>query len=605
MNAQGLLEDFKLIMDSIPLGVVLLDRDMRIIRVNKFVEQKLGKRSEEIRGKFCYEVVNNGKICNGCKVIKAIKDASTHVFEIEAFPLVTRNIAVPIKENGKVFAVLELIQNITEEIMLEEELRLKEEKYRELFENSLDAIVITDLEGNIVGVNRGFESITGFSRHEVIGENFTNFVPAKDAKKIFSCYHESFKTGKNIYTIEFEFFTRNGERRIAEGNVSLIKRNGRVIGFQGNFRDVTERKKVEEKLRESEKKYRELWENAGDCLFIIDLEGNFLEVNKAGRELLGYSKEEIRKLNIKDVVEESALSELFSEILDPLKLLKLSKLSKFNEKADISLELPCHTKRGKIWIELRAKPMIENGKVKAIQGIARNITERKKLEAALKDSEELFRTLAEKSLVGIYLIQDGVFKYVNPKLSEFFGYSVEELVGRNPLDFIYPADRDAVSKNLRKLTKGEIESVNELMRFVRRDGETRYSEVYGSRIVYRGKPAIVGTLIDITEKFELAKTRMKCSEQIEKNIENYMLLVDQIRNPLAVIAGIADLKLENANKEELKEVKKIILESVRKIEDVVSKLDRGWFESERVRDSLNEARINCKWLHDLNKQSKL
>ena len=71
----------------------------------------------------------------------------------------------------------------------------------------------------------------------------------------------------------------------------------------------------------------------------------------------------------------------------------------------------------------------------------------------MKDSEELFRTLAEKSLVGIYLIQNGVFKYVNLKLSEFFGYSVEELIGRNPLDFIYPADREVVGENLERMAK--------------------------------------------------------------------------------------------------------------------------------------------------------
>ena len=153
----------------------------------------------------------------------------------------------------------------------------------------MDAIVITDLEGNVVGVNRGFESITGFSRDEVIGESYTKLVPPEDARKIFQKYREAYRSGRDIYSIEFEFLTKSGERRIAEGNVSLIRRDNKIIGFQGNFRDVTERRRMEERLKESERKYRELWENAEDILFIADLEGNLLEVNRAGRELFGYS----------------------------------------------------------------------------------------------------------------------------------------------------------------------------------------------------------------------------------------------------------------------------------------------------------------------------
>ncbi|RLI83095.1 hypothetical protein DRP07_04005, partial [Archaeoglobales archaeon] len=182
----------------------------------------------------------------------------------------------------------------------EEEIMRSEEKYRELFENSLDTILITNLKGEFIEVNKAFERVMGYSKEEVIGRSYRDFIPEEYTEFIFKSFNRAFKAGKSIYGLELEFFTKNRERRYAEGNISLIKQGGKVVAFQGNFRDVTERKRMEEKL---------------------------------------------------------------------------------------------------------------------------------------KDSEEMFRKLAEKSLVGIYLIQDGVFRYVNPKMAELWGYGVEELIGRSPLEF--------------------------------------------------------------------------------------------------------------------------------------------------------------------------
>jgi PAS domain S-box-containing protein len=212
--------------------------------------------------------------------------------------------------------------------------------------------------------------------------------------------------------------------------------------------------------------------------------------------------------------------------------------------------------------------------------IVRDVSEKKRLEEALKESEELFRKLAEKSLVGIYLIQDGVFKYVNPKMSELWGYSVEELIGRSSLDFIHPEDKELVRRNLEARIKGEIESISYRFRVVRKNGEIRYNDVYGSRIIYKGKPAVIGTLLDVTEKIKLEKARLEAFRQIEKNIENYAILVDHIRNPLAAILGLAEMEIKDD------ELRKKFETLVYRIEEIVEKLDKGWLESETVRKFL-------------------
>ncbi len=120
---------------------------------------------------------------------------------------------------------------------------------------------------------------------------------------------------------------------------------------------------------------------------------------------------------------------------------------------------------------------------------------------AIEESEEKFRSLVEKSLVGVYLIQDGVFKYVNPKLAEIFGYRAEELTDKKgPKDLVFPEDWPIVEENLRRRISGEMEAVNYRFRGLTSSEGIIYVEVYGSRTLYRGLPAVIGSLLDITER---------------------------------------------------------------------------------------------------------
>src|SRR5512139_17712 len=119
----------------------------------------------------------------------------------------------------------------------------------------------------------------------------------------------------------------------------------------------------------------------------------------------------------------------------------------------------------------------------------------------LKESEEKFRKLAEKSVVGIYLIQDDLLRYVNPKFAEIFGYEVDELMNRlEATAIVFPEDRPFIEENIRKRISGEVESIHAQFRGIRKDKEIVQVEVYGSRIDHQGRPAVLGTMIDITER---------------------------------------------------------------------------------------------------------
>lgn len=161
-----------------------------------------------------------------------------------------------------------------------------------------------------------------------------------------------------------------------------------------------------------------------------------------------------------------------------------------------------------------------------------------------------FRMLAEGTLTGIYLIEDGLFQYVNPALARMFGYAVAELVGRlGPLDLVYPDDQWLVATNLRRRLEGEIEEVRYRFRSVRKDGSVFPAEVHGRRIEDEGKIAVIGTIVDETERLriegELRATELRWREAErlahvgwwERDlISNKVSLSDEVRRTFGIDA---------------------------------------------------------------------
>ncbi len=139
----------------------------------------------------------------------------------------------------------------------------------------------------------------------------------------------------------------------------------------------------------------------------------------------------------------------------------------------------------------------------------------------LKQSEEKFRKLAEKSVVGIYLIQDELLRYVNPKFAEIFGYEVDEMINRlEATAIVFPEDRPLVEENIRRRVSGEVESIHFQFRGIRKDQEIVQVEVYGSRIDHQGRPAVLGTMMDITDQ-------IRAQERLQESEERYRKLYEE------------------------------------------------------------------------------
>lgn len=221
------------------------------------------------------------------------------------------------------------------------------------------------------------------------------------------------------------------------------------------------------------------------------------------------------------------------------------------------------------------------------------IQERLSTEAQLRESEEKFKILAEKALVGVFIIQGGVFKYVNPMLSEMSGYTCEELLGqKSPGDLAHPEDRAEANEKMVKLARGRSDNERMELRAFRKDGTMVYSEVYSSAIVYLGKPAIIGTVIDITRR-KLAEKELLLAKAAadEASLVKSRILANmshEIRTPLTAIIGMAELLAGeglSAKQREYVEAAKSSAVSLLSLMNSMldlSKMEAGKFELEKV-----------------------
>ena len=144
-----------------------------------------------------------------------------------------------------------IFRDITERKRAEESLKESEERYRGLFENSIEGAFTTDLAGNFTSYNKAMEEITGYSQEESIGRSYKEAVTPETADHIFKEYNKLFRTGEPIPSISYEIIRKDGEKRWIEGCTNVIKKEGRVIGFQGTYRDTTEQKRAREQLEHS------------------------------------------------------------------------------------------------------------------------------------------------------------------------------------------------------------------------------------------------------------------------------------------------------------------------------------------------------------------
>ncbi len=258
--------------------------------------------------------------------------------------------------------------------------------------------------------------------------------------------------------------------------------------------EVADRHRAEEALRESEAKYRSLFEDASVGVYRTTVEGQWLAANPTLARILGFeSPEELMR----------ATSDLNRQFyVDPTVRQEFIRRLQHDDSV-VEFESQVETKDGRlIWISENTRAVRDaGGKLVGFEGTTIDITARRQAENALRESEARYRALADEALVGVYVIQDGRFAYVNPQLAKTFGYPPEEVIGRlGPRDLTAVDDRGAVAEHIRRRVDGEVATVHYEFRGLRKDGSLLDCEALGARTELAGRPAIIGTLLDITDR---------------------------------------------------------------------------------------------------------
>ena len=395
-------------------------------------------------------------------------------------------------------------------------LRESEERVHKIINENADGIIIVDKKGVICFVNPAAEKLFGRKKDELIGNLF------------------GYPIGSNIAT-ELNILHKSLKSVVVDMRVVEIDWEGESV-YLATLRDITARKNVENRLRDAKSFTESIISNVPSILYSVDRLSQISFISPKCEKLYGYTADEFKDDPTK----------LWVETVHPVDRQKLDTIfEKIRNGESYSIEYRIIDKEGNIhWVLDSGNPLLDSdGKVNRLEGNISDITEHKLVEQALKESEERFRMVTEESIVGVYIIQNDKFVYTNPKLAQIFGYMCDEIVDKLTLiDLTYSEDRSLVGKNIRKRIKKNMKSMQYIFRGQRKDGSIIYCESLGRFIRYKNHPAIIGTLMDITERKKMEEELEKYTNNLEEEVKqktNELIQSEKMASLGQLVAGVA------------------------------------------------------------------
>ncbi len=421
-------------------------------------------------------------------------------------------------KTGQVVRTFGVARDITERKQADEALRSQETRFRALIENGSDGIMIVDEKGVMTYSSPSILRIFGYTMKEIVGRNAFELIHPEDLGFSLERFENLLAKPGSSETIQFRFQHQDGGWRWLEATGVNMFNETAVRGIVVNFRDITERKQAEEALRQSEEIYRTLVEQASDGIFIADAEGNYTEVNSRACEMLGYTRAEILQLKISDLLDPSELERT------PLRLDELRQgKSLLTERTFIRKDKSIFP------AEISAK-MLPGGQ---LQAIVRDITERKRAEEQLHDSEERFRATFEQAAVGIaHVGTDGSWLRVNQRLCDIIGYTRDELSGLTFQDITHSDDLQTDLNYVHQILADEIKAYSMEKRYIRKDRSILWINLTVSLVrETSGEPKyFISVVEDITERKHAEAERLQLLNVLESSLnEIYIFDAENLR----------------------------------------------------------------------------
>ena len=387
--------------------------------------------------------------------------------------------------------------------------------YSALYNLAPVGICILNREEIILDANPAAARLLGKDHDLLTGQPFTRFVVEED-REHYADLHRQATGSRAAEARELRMMRPDGTVFWAQLQLVCAKGNHDEPFCHIAFSDVSERKQTEISLREAKEFLEAAFAQSPSGILIADAPNATIRMaNPAAVRIRGGNPQDLIGI---DADQHAARWQTFLPDGSPYPHEKLP-LARAVVQGEVTQheELIVRDEEGcDHWVDVTATPIRSaTGEVNAGILIFDDITPRKQAEKALRESQEMFRDLSDKALVGVYLIQDGVFVYANAMLAQIHGYPIDELVGKmGPLQVVHPDDVPLVRKNLENRISGKQAFSAYEFRIVTKSGQIKNVGVYGSRTLYRGKSAVIGTLVDITERKKAEEALRRSEEQL-------------------------------------------------------------------------------------------
>ncbi|MGZ7068446.1 MAG: PAS domain S-box protein, partial [Methanobacterium sp.] len=430
-------------------------------------------------------------------------------------------------DKGNIVGAIESIRDITERKEIEQDLKESEEKYRWLFEVSPLYLILVGLDGRLMDVNQAACDFVGTSKEDLMAKHFSELgiMPEEELPLHYDNVTRILK-GEEIEPYESKYIDKNGEIHFAVTHESPIKKDGEVIAFQIICVDTTERKKMEEALKEEKEFAENLIETANVIVLGLDPEGKVNIFNSAAEEITGYSSEEVLGNSFELILPRERYGYVWSKFYNLME----GGMPKY-------FENPILTKSGEErFITWQNNELYKDGQIIGSISFGMDVTDRKNAEKALLESEEKYRDLIELLPQPVYESDlDGNITFANRVGLDIFGYTREDMdKGLNMAQILSPQDHLKAMEDILKTLDGE-ELVSEY-NAVKKDGTIFPVVVYASPIIHENKvTGSRGIVIDTTE----LKRQEQELELINKNLmvseERFRALIDNTTSIIRIL----------------------------------------------------------------------
>jgi len=508
---------------------LLIDHQWLIIDLNDKMARSLRRTRSDMIGKIIYDYLPSDLAeQRKTKALEAASKREPIRFEDQRDNCWFENSVYPILDSkGEVDRFVIFSRDITKRKQTNVALAESERRFRTFFENEPEYCYMISLQGTILEANSAALSVLGYTKEELIGKPVESLYAPELYERVRQLFSQWKQTGE-IRNEEMVIITRNGDRRtVLLSSDQVLGENGKPLHSVSIQRDITERKKAQEELKRSKEFITNIINTLDDPFFVKDQEHRWFMLNDAACKVMGRPREELIGKSDYDLFPKEQADKFWERDSFVLE----SGQTDLNEE-----EITWH---GKLHTISTKKSLFTDSITgqKFVTGTIRDITEQKRTEEVIRESEEKFRSLAEQSPNMIFINKDGRIVYANKKCEEITGYMREEFYSPD-FDFfnlIAPKSLDLVKENFRRHSKGLKIPPYEYT-IINKAGE-RIDAINSCKLIqYEGRTSILGVVTDITGKKQVEEALRESEERLRLAVQavqlstlDWNLLTDEIR----------------------------------------------------------------------------